>query len=176
MSETFYFSNKSRNENVKYLFVFLLAVITWILQLSIFSRILYFDSASNLMLLGSVFCGLIFGPLAGTIFGLISSFFCSSLLYDHLFYFSYPLMGFISGLLIKNIFSDELVFFILLAFILTFPFELFNGIQYNNKHLINVFDRYLPVSFYSSILNILIAPFFYWFSKLLIKRFRIKSL
>ncbi len=170
MAEAFYFSNKTRNENIKYLFVFLFAVITWILQVSIFSRLTYFDSTSNLMFLGSILVGLIMGPLYGTIFGLISSFFSSSLLYDHVFYFSYPLIGFTSGLLMKNIFSEEIFFFILLSFFLTFPFELINLWQYDTIHNVKLFDRFLMISFNCSILNLLLSPIMYFTVKSIIKK------
>ena len=68
MAEAFYFSNKAKTENLKYLFIFVFVVITWILQVSILNRFVYFDAAPNLLLLGSVFFGLILQevvPLSG---------------------------------------------------------------------------------------------------------------
>lgn len=175
MVETFYFSNKAKTQNLKYLFIFTFVVITWILQVSILNRFVYFDAAPNLLFLGAVFFGLVLGPLAGTIFGLIVSFFSCSIFYDHVFYFSYPLLGFISGLLIKNIFSDELLFYISLCFLLTFPYEFLNGWQYNFANHINISERYFMICFNSALLNLLLAPFFYFFVKFLIKRFKLKS-
>lgn len=175
MAETFYFSNKAKTENLKYLFIFIFVVITWILQVSVLNRFVYFDAAPSLLLLGSILFGLIFGPLAGTIFGLISSFFSCSVFYDHVFYISYPLLGFISGLLLKNIFSDELVFYILLCFLFTFPYEFLNGWQYNARNHINISERYLMICFNSALLNLILSPFFYLLVKILIKRFKLKS-
>ncbi len=174
MAESFYFSNKDKNKSYKYIFVLVLAVITWVFQLSIFSRILYFDSTANLLLLGSIFCGLTLGPLPGITFGLISSFLCTSLLYDHVFYFSFPLIGLVSGIITKKIFSDELIFFLILSFLFTYPLELINAIQYNKQHLINIFDRLYYVGFNASVLNILLAPLFYWTCKFMIVKCGIK--
>ncbi|MBI3590949.1 MAG: hypothetical protein HY094_06175 [Candidatus Melainabacteria bacterium] len=170
MSEITFISNKTRKQTFKYFFVIVFAVISWILQVSVFNRFLYFDTAPNLLLLGCIYWGLILGPTFGAVFGIVSSFFCASILYDHIFYFSYPIIGILSGFLIKNIFSDELLFFILLSFLFTIPLEILNGWQYNLANPINIFDRYLMIGFNSAVLNLFLSPFFYWIMKFITKK------
>ena len=174
MAEITFFSNKSRNETSRYFFVIIFSIITWILQVSVFSKPFCFDATPNLMLLGSIYIGLTFGPQAGTLYGITSSFLGASILYDHVFYFSYPLIGFLAGLLIKNIFSDEYLFFILLSFFLTFPLELINSWQYGFNNSINTFDRYLLVAFNGGILNLVSAPLFYSLIKFVTKKFKLR--
>ena len=171
MAEITFISNKNRKETTKYFFVFIIAVITWVLQISVFSRFLYFDTMPNLMLLGSVFIGVSFGPLAGTLFGIISSFLNANILYDHAFYISYPLVGLVTGILIKKIFSDELLFFILLCVVINFPVDLLNAWQYSFNNPINLIDRYLLVSLNGVVLNILFAPFYYLIMMFITKKF-----
>ena len=161
MAEITFINNKARKERFKYIFVFVFALITWILQVSIINQFLFFDTTPNLILLGNIYCGLTFGPLFGTIFGITSSFFTSSILYDHVFYFSYPLIGFLAGMLTKNLFSDDLLLFIILSFVLTFFCELLNGWQYSIINPVNISSRYFLISFFGAILNLLIAPFFF---------------
>ena len=165
MPEITFISNKNRKEASKYFFVFIIAVITWILQISIFSRFLYFDTMPNLMLLGSVFIGISFGPFWGTLFGIISSFFSASILYDHIFYISYPMAGLFAGVLVKNLFSDELLFFILLCILINFPVDFLNGWQFNLHNPINLMGRYFLVSLNGIVFNMLFAPFYYIFMK-----------
>lgn len=165
MAELTFISNKTRKDTYKYFFVIIFALITWILQVSIASTFMVFDSTPNFILLGSIYFGLLGGPLNGTLFGIISSFFCTSTLYDHTFYFSYPLIGLLSGLLSKKLFSDELLFFIFLVFIFTFPLEIVNGWQYSFKNQINILDRWLLISIISATVNLFISPFYYWLMK-----------
>ena len=171
MAEITFISNKSRKESSKYFFIFLIAVITWVLQISIFSRFAYFDTIPNLMLLGSVFIGISFGPSMGTLSGIISSFLSANILYDHVFYISYPLAGLLAGVLVKNLFSDELLFFILLCILINFPVDFLNGWQYSFNNPGNFIDRYLLVSLNGVVLNALFAPFYYLMMKFVTKRF-----
>ena len=173
MAELTFISNKTRKDTYKYFFVIIFAVITWILQVSIASSFLIFDSTPNLILLGSIYFGLLGGPLNGILFGIISSFFSTSTLYDHVFYFSYPLIGLLAGLLSKKLFSDELLFFIFLAFLLTLPVELFNGWQYSFKNQINIFDRWLLIGFTSAIINLCISPFYYLLMRFITKKLNV---
>lgn len=173
MVELTFISNKTRKELLKYFFVTTFAVITWVLQLSIFNRLAYFDTTPNVLFLGSIYFGLAYGPLTGIFFGITSSFFCASILYDHSFYFSYPLIGLFAGLLTKNFFSDELLFYILLVFLFTFPFEFLNGWQYSLTNPISVLDRYLSIGLYSSILNLLVSPFFYFLTRFVTKKLKL---
>ena len=170
MAEITFISNKTRKETSRYLFVIIFAVITWILQVSILNRIILFDTAPNLMLITTVFFGLIAGPLNGTISGIIISFLSASILYDHIFYFSYPLIGLCAGLLTKNLFSDELLFFILLTFLFAFPFELFNGWQYSLINPVNITHRIIEVGFGTAVLNLIISPFFYLIMNFITKK------
>lgn len=161
MAEITFLSNKTRKESSKYFFVIAFAVITWILQVSVLNRIQCFDTACNFMLLSVIYMGLILGPVYGVLFGIACSFLTASILYDHVFYFSYPLIGLFSGLLTKNLFSDELLFFIILSFTLIFPYELLNGWQYSIQNPLNIQDRLLMVSFYGALINLIISPFYY---------------
>lgn len=172
MAELTFISNKTQKETYKYFVVIIFAVITWVLQISIFSRLLLFDTLPNIMLLGSVYSGLIWGPLNGTLFGIVSSFLSSSILYDHLFYFSYPLIGLLAGLLTKNLFSDELLFFILLCFLLSVPLELLNGFQYGLKNPIILIDRYVLVCLNAAVINLCFSYFFYFIMKIVTKRLK----
>ena len=171
MAEITFISNKNKKEAYKYFFIFIIAVITWVLQISVFSRFLYFDTMPNLILLGSVFIGISFGPLMGTLFGIISSFLNANILYDHVFYISYPLAGLLAGILIKNLFSDELLFFILLCILINFPVDFLNGWQYSFNNPINLIDHYLLVSLNGVVLNTLFAPFYYIIMKFVTRRF-----
>ncbi|GEM_PF-6117652 len=170
MAEITFISNKTRKESSKYFFVFIFAVITWILQVSVLNRIQYFDTACNFMLLGVIYIGLTMGPVYGVLFGISCSFLTASILYDHIFYFSYPFIGLFAGLLTKNLFSDELLFFIVLSFILTFPYELLNGWQYSIKNPLNIQDRLLMVSLYGALINLIISPFFYLIMNFITKK------
>ncbi|OGI08640.1 MAG: hypothetical protein A3I68_00985 [Candidatus Melainabacteria bacterium RIFCSPLOWO2_02_FULL_35_15] len=174
MPEITFISNKTRKEPIKYFFIFVIAVITWVLQISVFSRFLYFDTMPNLMLLGSVFAGISFGPLTGTLFGIIASFLNANILYDHVFYISYPLAGLLAGILIKNLFSDELLFFILLCVLINFPVDFLNGWQYSFNNPINLIDRYLLVSLNGVVLNTLFAPFYYIIMKFITKKLNLR--
>ena len=170
MTELTFISNKARKEVNKYLFVIALAVIIWVLQVSVISYFFVFDTTPSLFLLGSIYCGLSYGLLPGTIFGAVCSFFIASTLYDHTFYFSYPLTGLFSGLLIKNFFSYELLFYTLLSFVFTFIVELLNGMQYGlNSHL-NIVKYVLDISIPGSVLNLILAVPFYFFMRLITKR------
>ena len=170
MAEITFISNKNKKEVSKYFFIFLIAVITWVLQISIFSRFLYFDTMPNLILLGTVFTGISFGPIIGTLFGIVSSFLNANILYDHIFYISYPLSGLIAGILIKNLFSDELLFFILLCVLINFPVDLLNGWQYSLSNPFDFIGRYISVSFNGVVLNTLLAPFYYIFMKFVTRK------
>ena len=174
MAEITFISNKNKKEASKYFFIFLIAVITWVLQISIFSRFLYFDTMPNLILLGTVFTGISFGPIIGTLFGIVSSFLNASILYDHIFYISYPLSGLIAGILIKNLFSDELLFFILLCILVNFPIDLLNSWQYSFNNPVHILNRYLLVSFNGVVLNTLFAPFYYIIMKYVIRNLNIR--
>lgn len=176
MPEITFISNKNKKEASKYFFIFAIAVITWILQIAVCSKFLYFDTIPNLLLLGSVFIGISFGPLAGTLFGVISSFLSANILYDHVFYLSYPLVGLIAGVLIKNLFSDELLFFILLCVLINFPMDFLNGWQYSFNNSVHIFNRYLLVSVNGIVLNMLFAPFYYIIMKFVTRRFNHASL
>ena len=175
MPEVTFLSNTMRKERINYLSVIIIAVITWILQVSIFNRILYFDTAPNFMLLGSIFLGLTEGIFVGSIFGIICSLFSASIFYDHSFYFSYPICGAVAGFLTKKLFSDELLFFILLTFILVFPFELLNGWQFSLKNPINIFARYTIVSFNGATLNLIISPIFYYIMNFVTKKLKMRQ-
>ena len=170
MLEITFISNKNKKEAYKYFFVFIIAVITWILQIAVFSRFLYFDTMPNLMLLGTVFTGISLGPVMGTLFGIIGAFLNANILYDHIFYISYPLTGLVAGILIKNLFSDELLFFILLCVLINFPVDLLNGWQYSFNNPTNLIDRYLLVSLNGIVLNTLFAPFYYIIMKFITRR------
>lgn len=174
MAEITFVSHKTRKETNKIFFVILFAVITWILQVSVFAYFLYFDATPNLMLLGSIYFGLITGPLGGTLFGINSSFFSSCILYDHVFYLSYPLIGFLSGLLTKNIFSDEMLFFILLSFFLSFPLELLNGWQYSLNNSVDIFDRFFLIAINGAILNLFLAPLYYYLMNYVTKKLKLR--
>ena len=174
MAEITFISNKKQKEVYKYFFIFTIAVITWVLQLSIFSRFLYFDTVPNLMFLGSVCVGISFSPLLGTLFGIISSFLSANILYDHVFYISYPLSGLIAGVLVKNLFSDELLFFILLCVLINFPVDLLNGWQYSFNNHVNFIERYLLISLNGIILNVLFAPFYYLIIKFITKKLNLR--
>ena len=170
MAEITFISNKTRKEINKHVFVIILAIITWVLQVSVISNLSFFDSTPNFFLLGAIYCGLSFGLLVGTTFGTICSFLITSSIYDHLFYFSYPLAGLFSGLLTKNFFSYELLFYTLLSFVLTFIVELLNGMQYGlNSHL-NIAKYVLDISIPESALNLILAVPFYFFMRLITKR------
>ena len=171
MPEITFISNKNKKEVSKYFFIFAIAVITWILQIAVFSKFLYFDTVPNLLLLGSVFIGISLGPVMGTLFGIISSFLSANILYDHVFYISYPLAGLLAGVLIKNLFSDELLFFILLCVLINFPVDFLNGWQYSLHNPVSIFDRYLLVSLNGVVLNTLFAPFYYIIMKFVTKKF-----
>lgn len=173
MTEITFLSNKSRKETYKYFFAAILAVITWTLQVSILSKLLCFDTAPNLMLLGTIYCGLTLGPAVGTFFGITSSFLSASILYDHTFYFSYPLIGLIAGLFTKNIFSDELLFFTLLSFLFTFPLEFLNSWQFSLKNPIEISNRYLLVSSSGAFLNLALAPLFYLLIRFVTKKLKL---
>ena len=174
MAEIIFLSNKTRKESSKYFFVIVFGVITWILQVSIFSHFQCFDATANLFLLGCIYCGITFGPLMGILFGIISSFFIASILFDHTFYFSYPLFGLIAGLLTKNIFSDELLFYILISFLFTFPLEILNGWQYSFHNPINILSRYMQIGFYSAVLNLFLSPFFYYLMRFITKKLNLR--
>lgn len=176
MPEITFISNKNKKEVLKYFFVLLIGVITWILQVAVFSRFLYFDTMPNLMLIGTVFTGISLGPVMGTLFGIISSFLNANILYDHIFYISYPLAGLIAGILIKNLFSDELLFFILLCILINFPVDLLNGWQSSLNNSVNFTGRYIIVSLNGIILNTLLAPFYYIFMKFVTRKLTPASL
>ena len=170
MAEITFISNKTKKETYKYFFVIVSAVITWILQVSILSYFLFFDASPNLILLGSIYFGFKYGPLFGAVFGITASFFCSSNLYDHIFYFSYPIVGLFSGLLRKSVFSDELLFFMLLSFVLTPIIELSNGWQYSLNNSINTLERLSLISFTCAILNLIFSPPYYLLIRYITKK------
>lgn len=174
MAEVTFLSNKTRKEIQKLIFVFIFAVITWILQLSVVSQFAFFDTTINLMFLGTVLFGLIFGPAYGIASGMITSFLCSCILYNHIVYISYPFIGLVSGLLKKSLFSDELLLYIILTFLLAFPYEFLNGWQFSQISTFNFISRYLLVSFYLAIFNLILAPFFYLTMNFLIKKLKLR--
>lgn len=172
MVEITFLSNKSKKEISKYTFIIIFAVITWILQVSIFGEFSLFNSSFNAMLLGTIYTALKIGPGYGTIFGIICSFLSSNLLYDQIFYISYPLIGLISGLLTKRFFSSEILFFTAIIFLFTFPFEFLNGWQYNLKNPVELLDTYVTIATSSSIINLLFSPLFYLFANFVTKKFK----
>ncbi|MBI3309633.1 MAG: hypothetical protein HYZ79_09735 [Candidatus Melainabacteria bacterium] len=174
MLETTFISNKTRKEIIKYLFITVFAMTAWILQIAIFSQILFFDTSPNLIYLGTVFSGIMFGPFFGGLYGILSSFFSASLLYDHTFYLSYPLIGFLAGILVKSNIADELLLFVLLTISLIFGFELINGIQYNMHHPIDISSRLWLITFSGAILNTILSPLFYLFMNFIIKKLNIR--
>ena len=174
MADITFVSNKTRKELVKYIFIITYAVSSWILQVSIFSRLLCFDTAPNLLLLGSIYAGLSYGPLMGALFGIVSSFLSSCILYDHIFYFSLPLIGLLAGLLTKNLFSDELLFFLLLSFLFTLPCESLNGWQYSLKNPTNIIERLLLVGLSSAILNVIFGLFCFWIMSYITKKLNLR--
>ena len=173
MSEIVFISNKTRKEVFKYLFLFFVVIVSWVLQIAVFSRFEWLYTAPNLLLVGCIFFGLVFGVFYGSVFGIACAFLSSSILYDHVFYFSYILIGFLSGLLIKNIFLNEFVLFVLLSFLLSFPFEFLNGLQYTFMHPTSFLDRYLLIGTYSSFLNMLLSVFYYWILRFLIQKIKL---
>ncbi len=174
MTDLTLFSNKKRKETPRYIFILAFAIISWILQVSVVSRFLVLDTFPNILLLSTIYLGLTFGVEFGVLSGIIFAFLNTSIVYDHMFYFPLPLIGLISGLLAKNLFSDELLFFIVLSFLLTLPFEYLTGFQRNLNSSINITDRFLMISTYSALLNLLIAPFFYLFMNLIAKNLKIR--
>ena len=175
MEQVIFISNKTKKEILKYIFVLIAAVITWIFQLAVFSKFLYFDTTINLMLLGAIYFALSYGVLMGTFFGITASFLTSSILYDHVFYFSYPLIGIFAGLLTKKLFSDELLFFIVLAFLLTMPVEFLNGWQYSFHNPINITNRFILVCLAGTFLNLFFSPFYYWFMRFVTKKLNVRQ-
>ena len=175
MAEVTFISNKTRKEVNKCLIVALFAVFFWLIQVSVFSSLVFMDDSFNLLYLSTIYFGLRYGPFYGTLFGIFSSFLQANILFDHLFYFSYPLVGFLSGMLIKSIFSDEIILFILLSLALTFPVEMLNGIQYCIKNECNFFSKYFPVVINASINNLLLSPFYYIFMNYLLSKLKIKQ-
>ena len=174
MLEATFISNKTKKRLVKYSFVIVFAVITWILQLSLFSRFLIFDSSPNVIYLGTIFSGIVGGPLIGGFFGIISSFLSCSILHDHIFYVSYPLIGFAAGVLTKSNFADEFMLFIMASIAFVFVLEMLNGVQYSLKHDIDIVQRYILLSFSGVLINVFFAPFFYWFMKILTNKSKIR--
>ncbi len=175
MAELTFSTNKTRKESTKYIFISLISLLIWVLQISVFNRIQYFDTSPSLMLVGTIYAGLVLGPVYGVLFGILSSFLGASILYDHVFYFSYPLVGLLSGLLTKNLFSDELLFFIVLCFTITFLTEFLNGWQYSLKNPINIQNRLFMVSLYGGVVNLVISPFFYLIMNFFTKKLRIRT-
>lgn len=176
MAEVTFVSNKTRKEIFKYIFVLVFAVILWILQISVFGRLLVFDTSINIMFLSCVYLGITFGPKFGTFSGIAFSFLSTSILYDHIFYISYPLCGLIAGLLTKNFFSDERLFYILMVFLLSFPLEFLNGWQYSiSGNPVNILDRYLNISVSSAMLNLLFAPLYYFIMKVVTKKLKLRQ-
>ena len=173
MAEITFISNKTKKEVNKYLFVITTAVIIWLLQVSVISSFFVFDSTINFFLLGSIYSGAFLGMLPGTIFGVICSFFTASTLHDHIFYFSYPLIGLFCGLFTKNFFSDELLFYASFSFVLTFMAELLNGLQYSMNNQVNIIQHYLHVSLSGALLNLLFAPVFYFLMRLITKKLKL---
>lgn len=174
MLETTFISNKTKKGLLKYSFLIVFAISTWILQTAVFSRILLFDTSPNVIYLGTIFAGVISGPFAGSICGMVASFLSASTLYDHIFYLSYPLIGLISGIFTKTYIADELLLFIVTSCTLIFGFELINGLQYSSINKINIFDRYILTSLSGAIINIVIAPIFYFFMKFLTKKLNLR--
>ena len=170
MTEITFISNKSKKETSQYFFLFVIAVITWVLQIAVFSRFVFFDVSLDLMLLATSFVGISFGLFPGFLFGIVCSLFSSCILFDHVFYFSYPLVGIISALLVKSLFSDEILFFVLLIATFSFLVEILNGLQYLKIFNLSSFLGYLFISFKSSILNTVISPFFFLGTKFIIKK------
>ncbi|MBI2995479.1 MAG: hypothetical protein HYY52_02065 [Candidatus Melainabacteria bacterium] len=175
MSEITFFSHKIRKERSKYIFVFIFALFMWVTQVSVINKFLFLDTTLNLILLSNIYFGLIFGPYFGMFYGITSSFFISSILYDHTFLVSYPLIGLLAGLLKKNIFSDELLFYMILSFLFTLVLELLNGWQYGISNSFNLFERYFLISFNGALINLCIAPVFYIVINYITKKLNIRQ-
>lgn len=174
MLETAFISNKTKKEIFKYSFLTVFAITAWILQIAVFSRFLLFDTSPNLIYLGSIFAGIIGGPIAGSFFGIISSFLCASTLFDHIFYLSYPIIGLTAGILSKSYIADELLLFLLSSITLIFGFELINGLQYSSVNRISILDRYILTSLSGAVIYVIIAPIFYFFMKFITKNLNLR--
>ena len=174
MVEVEFISNKTKKEIAKITFALTLATLSWLIQVSILSRFSYFDITLNLFLLGTVFCTLRFGITAGVIFGACASFFSSSILYDHIFYISYPLIGLITGVITKSVFSDELLYYAILCFLLTFITEFLNGWQFSIINQTVFIPRYLQISISSGIIHLLISPIYYILIKFVTNKLNIR--
>lgn len=157
-----YFSQKTKKEIYRYAIVILLAVIIWILQVSVLSNFCYFDITPNLMLLTTVFLGLTCGPYMGIVFGLFISFFVSSIIFDHVFFISYPIIGLLTGILAKYSFSDEMIYFTFLCILFIIPTEYLNGMQYHLLDKNSFIERLIHASSFSILINALIAPVIYF--------------
>lgn len=174
MEEFTFLSIKTKKEIYKFSIITLIAVITWIIQLSIFSRLIYSNTTPSLIYLVCILLGLRYGITIGTFFGIVSSFFIASCLYDQIYYLSFPIIGLISGLLKKYSFADEFLFFILLIVLLIFPLEALNGFQFGYKNSIDISSKIIGFGSYGIILNILAAPFVYLIFNQITKRIHIK--
>jgi len=161
MSEITFISNKTKKALQKYLIVSVIAFLSWILQISIASRFMVMDTSLNLFLLGTIYFGISMGPVTGSFFGILSSFFSTSILYDHTFYFSYPVIGFLAGIISKNLIADELLFFTALSLVFVFLLELLNGFQFSINKSVNFLERYLLILPGDLVLNIVLAPIYY---------------
>lgn len=174
MQEVTFLSNKARKELYKYSSITLIAVITWIFQVSVFSNILIYNTHPNIMFITTLFFGLIGGPVVGTYFGTISAFLSSTILYDHVFYFSYPLLGFISGLLIKNLFADELLFFLVMIVAFAVPMELINGLQYSFRHPMNIYEKAFYLGAIGALINTILGLFLYFLLSYISKKLHLR--
>ena len=165
-----FINKKSQDEKIRFLFVFLIVFVSWVVQIAILGKYPVFDTVLNILYLGTIFFGITYGAKLGSFFGILASFFISTLLYDHIFYFSYPLIGLITGILRKNIFSDDSLFFLILVFILFFPFEFLNGWQYSLKNSFDFYQKYFSVAFYGSVTHLIFSLFYYFSIKYITKK------
>ena len=174
MKELTFLNNKTKKELYKYTFAVLTAVITWLLQISMISNIQFFEVSPNLLLLACTFIGLIFGPVSGFITGLIISFLSAGIIYNHVFYLSYPLAGLLAAFILKNIFSSELLSYLILCFILSFPCELLNYFQYSSPEIKIGFGKITSILFISSLQNVISGLLFYFFMTFISKKLKLK--
>jgi len=173
MVEIRFLSNKTRKKAYTYIWLSVLAIISWLLQISVFSYTLVLDTTPSLIFFGCIFCGIKYGAKYGTFFGIISSFFSASILYDHIFMISYPVIGFASGIFSKNIFSDEIMSFAFLNLIFTPVIEALNGWQYSFNNEANILNRYLLVASIGTIINLFLSPVYYIILKFISQRLKV---
>jgi uncharacterized membrane protein len=173
MKELTFLNNKTKKELYKYTFVALTTVITWLLQISIISNFQFFEVSPNLLLLACIFMGQVFGPVNGFITGLIISFLSAGVIYNHIFYLSYPLVGLLSAFILKNVFSYELFSYLILCFILSFPCELLNYLQYCPPEIKIGFGKIASILFISSLQNVISGLLFYFLMTFISKKLKL---